>query len=501
MILKNGKRIDGCTDTLPVGTVQPFLGLTPPLGYLVCQGQLISKKEYPELYNICKSTFGTETETHFYLPDLRGKTIIGYDQNDNLFNIMGKILGSRAHTHTSAEHAHDIDGHTHTSAAHTHSVAGHTHTSAAHTHTTGNHTLTVAEMPSHTHAMYGGANTGGSYEGTDSFASGFSTFRCIEQGTYATGGGGAHNHGNTGSTTPGNTGSTSLTTNSTTPENTGSTNLITRNATPGNTGESDNFQPSITMNWIVKAAMLIPHYFVVENTLTSTNASNALSAAQGKILNDSKFATSGGVISGQTKVEVNGVTGATEVPIWSNAQLLIGATLKDGAITRCPSIGFVEYQNADGVLYMKDRALFWASSNNNMGHIPAANTGYEIIHTGNKYDVIGVNWTNGKEVRTLDSIDGKPIYKKYVEGNFNGTTNVTLATGVDKYLDAQITVLRESATQWHRANAHVMPTLGSAEAPAHIDSIFQQGSTIKTYCTNTEFTTAAFRGFIYYTKL
>lgn len=285
MILKNGKRIDGCTDTLPVGTVQPFLGLTPPLGYLVCQGQLISKKEYPELYNICKSTFGTETETHFYLPDLRGKTIIGYDPNDNLFNVIGKILGSRTHTHTSAEHAHDIDGHTHTSAAHTHTVAGHTHTSAAHTHTTGNHTLTVAEIPAHSHAMYGGANTGGSYEGTDSFASGFSTFRKIEQGTYDTGGGGAHNHGNTGSTTPGNTGSTSLTTNSATPGDTGSTNLITRNATPGNTGESDNFQPSITMNWIVKAAMLIPHYFVVENTLTSTNTSNALSAAQGKILN------------------------------------------------------------------------------------------------------------------------------------------------------------------------------------------------------------------------
>ena len=472
MILKNGKRIDGCTDTLPVGTVQPFLGLTPPLGYLICQGQLISKIEYPELYNICKSTFGTETETHFYLPDLRGKTIIGYDQNDNLFNIMGKILGSRVHTHTSAAHTHD--------------VAGHTHTSAAHTHTTGNHTLTVAEIPAHSHAMYGGAATGGSYEGTDSFASGFSSFRKIEQGTYDTGGSGAHNHGNTGSTTPDNTGSTSLTTNST---------------TPGNTGESDNFQPSITMNWIVKAAMLIPHYFVVENTLTSTNTSNALSAAQGKILNDSKFATSGGVISGQTKVEVNGVTGATEVPIWSNAQLLVGSTLKDGSITRCPSIGFVEYQNADGVLYMKDRALFWASSNNNMGHIPAANTGYEIVHTGNKYDVIGINWTNNKEVRTLDSIDGKPIYKRYVEGNFNGASNVTLATGVDKYLDAQITILRESASQWHRANAHIMPHAGGDSIPEHIDCIFQQGSIIKTYCTNTTFTTAAFRGFIYYTKL
>ena len=53
MILKNGKRIDGCSDTVPVGTLNPFLGLTPPAGYLICQGQLVSKQLYPELYTIC----------------------------------------------------------------------------------------------------------------------------------------------------------------------------------------------------------------------------------------------------------------------------------------------------------------------------------------------------------------------------------------------------------------------------------------------------------------
>lgn len=286
MILKNGKRLDGCSDTLPIGTIQPFLGLTPPNGYLACLGQLISKAEYPELYIICGDLFGQSTETHFYLPDLRGKTVVGYDENDTLLNVMGKILGSKTHKHSIAGHAHDIDGHTHTSAAHTHDVAGHTHTSAAHVHSTGNHTLTVAEMPAHSHAMYGGANTGGSYEGTDSFASGFSTFRKIEQGTYDTGGSGAHNHGNTGSTTPGNTGSTSLTTKSTTPGATGSTSLTTKSSGDSNTGDADNFQPSIAMNWIVKAAMLIPEYFRVENILSSSSTSNALSAAQGKVLFD-----------------------------------------------------------------------------------------------------------------------------------------------------------------------------------------------------------------------
>lgn len=246
MILKNGKRIDGCTDTLPVGTVQPFLGLTPPLGYLVCQGQLISKVEYPELYNICKSTFGAETETHFYLPDLRGKTIAGYDSSDTAMNTIGKLIGNKTHTHTSA--------------AHTHTIAGHTHS-------TGNHTLTVAEMPSHDHNIdvkfYGGANSSYSLEwGNGEWQGPYSNALGAADITL-TGGNGAHNHGDTGST--------SLTSNST---------------TPGNTGSNSNFQPTITMNWIVKAAMLIPEYFIVENTLTSTSTSNALSAAQGKILNN-----------------------------------------------------------------------------------------------------------------------------------------------------------------------------------------------------------------------
>ena len=310
MILKNGKRLDGCSDTLPIGTIQPFLGLTPPNGYLACLGQLISKAEYPELYLICGDLFGQSTETHFYLPDLRGKTIVGYDESDTLLNVMGKILGSKTHKHSVAGHTHDIDGHTHTSAAHTHDVAGHTHTSAAHTHSVASHSHTSA---AHTHGPGGmtaciGAPTG------NSFGLGYVAVNPAgDNSSYSVGGttatatghpGRSHNtalHGNVETVTPGNTGGTSLTTNSTTPGATGSTSLTTKSTTPGatgstslttkssgdsNTGDADNFQPSIAMNWIVKAAMLIPEYFRVENILSSSSTSNALSAAQGKVLFD-----------------------------------------------------------------------------------------------------------------------------------------------------------------------------------------------------------------------
>lgn len=279
MIIKNGKRLDGfCVDSLPIGTLQPFLGLKAPNGYLICDGSLISKTVYPDLYAICGSLFGTETNTHFYLPDLRGKTIAGYNADDSTLNTIGKLLGAISHTHTSAAHTHTVAGHTHTSAAHS-------HTSAAHSHTTGNHTLTIAEMPSHSHRTY--ISHGGSSGGVNVFDLAITGVTNNPQWSASTqqdntGGGGAHNHGNTGSTTPGNTGST-------TPGATGSTSLTTDSTTPGATGTASNYQPTMVANWIVKAKMIVPITAIVENNLNSASETNALSAAQGKILDNKKI--------------------------------------------------------------------------------------------------------------------------------------------------------------------------------------------------------------------
>jgi microcystin-dependent protein len=214
MILQNGKRIDGCSDTVPVGTLQPFLGLVPPKGYLACQGQLVSKITYSKLYEICGDTFGASTATHFYLPDLRGKTLAGYDENDTTMNTIGKLLGQKTHLHT-----------------------------------TGNHTLTVAEMPTHQHRTQ--------FSWIDSATSGSEWAYVVKMNRDGKTDGGAeefiggsqpHNHGDTGSNT--------------------------------------NYQPTITVNWIVKAVMLIPDYIIVEDTLNSDSVVDALSARQGKLLNE-----------------------------------------------------------------------------------------------------------------------------------------------------------------------------------------------------------------------
>ena len=193
MILKNGKRIDGCSDTVPIGTLNPFLGSTTPYGYLICQGQKVSKTVYKELYEICGDTFGQSTDTEFYLPDLRGQTIAGYKEGDSTFGTLGGLIGSLTHLHS-----------------------------------TGNHTLTIDEMPTHYHrtefSWDNSAASGGDWgyvvkTHRDGRTNGDSEERV--------GGSQPHNHGDTSSTS--------------------------------------SIQPTIVLNWIVKAFQLMPNQSYVSS--------------------------------------------------------------------------------------------------------------------------------------------------------------------------------------------------------------------------------------------
>lgn len=112
----------------PVGVVEAFAGINAPNGWLICDGSQVSRALYPELFSVIGTTYGSgDGFTTFTLPDLRGRTIAGKDGVNNMNNGPVNRLTS-----------------THFGASGT--ALGNSGGNEA-------HTLTTAQMPSHTHTQ------------------------------------------------------------------------------------------------------------------------------------------------------------------------------------------------------------------------------------------------------------------------------------------------------------------------------------------------------------
>lgn len=74
----------------PIGAILPFGGTNPPSGFLLCQGQEVSKTTYAELYAVIGDSFGTASDaTKFVIPDMReavpkGAGLTGHTVGDHL---------------------------------------------------------------------------------------------------------------------------------------------------------------------------------------------------------------------------------------------------------------------------------------------------------------------------------------------------------------------------------------------------------------------------------
>lgn len=85
---------------LPTGSVIPFAGKTAPTGWLMCQGQAVSRTTYAQLFSVIGTTFGSgDGSTTFNLPDLRGRVAVGVDSDANF----GSTAGEKTHALTTAE--------------------------------------------------------------------------------------------------------------------------------------------------------------------------------------------------------------------------------------------------------------------------------------------------------------------------------------------------------------------------------------------------------------
>ncbi len=114
----------------PKGVIIAFGGLTPPAGWLMCDGRAVSRTEYADLFSAIDITFGNgDGVTTFNLPDLRGRFLRGADNGagrdpdvslrsamntgglsgDNVGSIQGDQYRSHNHGVTDLGHTHSLD--------------------------------------------------------------------------------------------------------------------------------------------------------------------------------------------------------------------------------------------------------------------------------------------------------------------------------------------------------------------------------------------------------
>ena len=68
------------TNDVPIGVIQSYAGLSPPDGWLFCNGDTISRTSFSGLFEIIGESYGPgDVITTFNLPDLRGRVIVGKD--------------------------------------------------------------------------------------------------------------------------------------------------------------------------------------------------------------------------------------------------------------------------------------------------------------------------------------------------------------------------------------------------------------------------------------
>jgi microcystin-dependent protein len=83
-----------------------------PNGWIFCDGRSLSKTEYTELFEIIGVHYGSNDANSFRIPDMRGRTVVGTGQGQNINFQIGNLGGEEYHTLSLSEmpwHQHGID--------------------------------------------------------------------------------------------------------------------------------------------------------------------------------------------------------------------------------------------------------------------------------------------------------------------------------------------------------------------------------------------------------
>jgi microcystin-dependent protein len=130
----------GAAGVAPTGTITMFGGSAAPGGWLLCQGQAVSRTAFASLFAIISTFYGSgDGVSTFNVPNLVAKVPVGLDPagTNTWAATLGQTGGEPTHTLLVAEmaaHNHSVSA---TQGSHTHNDSGHTHPEAAHTHDVG----------------------------------------------------------------------------------------------------------------------------------------------------------------------------------------------------------------------------------------------------------------------------------------------------------------------------------------------------------------------------
>lgn len=207
------------TQVMFVGTIAQTARASAPDGWLLCEGQAISRTQYVRLFNVIGTSYGAgDGSTTFNVPNISGRLVVG--KNSGTFSSLGSTGGTESVTLTSAQTG--VAAHSHPN---TLSDPGHFH-NTSHSHTVGDHAH--GQLVTHTGA-------GGSAIRRDYKSDGSSFTYPQGAGTFGEGG---------------------LTTSTNNPQSdtkTANITLVNQNSAPINASSShSNLQPYIVLNYMIK---------------------------------------------------------------------------------------------------------------------------------------------------------------------------------------------------------------------------------------------------------